>query len=155
VCRRDMAAGKVDTLELHRLLDAKASIVHVKEALTQKADRSSVQTLKASQCSHASLVDRLVLLEDELQRKAAAQVCAHVSCVRMLPGRPTVLRVCLALHKYSMQYSGLAAVLPAARGLLFGGWRAQMALEPMTGAWWMHCGWAAQSPRCRAGVLWL
>lgn len=75
---RKAAGGKIDSAEVHRLLAEKASVAHVKEALTQKADQRVVRLLQDAQEEGAAAADRLTVVENELHRKAAMQV--RTSC---------------------------------------------------------------------------
>lgn len=81
VCWRKAAACKIDSGEVHRLLEGKASVAHVKEALAQKADRRVVRSLQGAQQEGAAMADKIILVEDELHRKAAMQV--RTSCCVM------------------------------------------------------------------------
>lgn len=74
-CWRKAMACKVDSAELHRLLEGKACVTHVKEALARKADRRAVRSLQDAQQESAALADKVALVEGELHRKAAMQVC--------------------------------------------------------------------------------
>eukprot|EP00892_Ulva_mutabilis_P004442 jgi/Ulvmu1/236/UM001_0240.1 len=110
--RREMAAAKADTIEVHRLLESKACVAHVKEALAQKADRRLVQSLRAAQEQQGSVEDKLALLERDLHRKAALQdVC------KMMEAKASCNEVEAALRKLSSDVAGRADVGELRRAL--------------------------------------
>lgn len=71
---RQVAACKADLSDVHRLLEDKASIVHVKEALRQKADRRVVSMQQDTQQQCTDMVDKIDRLDKELQQKAESRV---------------------------------------------------------------------------------
>lgn len=72
--RRDAVNRKADHLDLHRLAEQKADVGHVREALQHKADRTTVDALKATQAVSSDLAGRIALIKDEMKGKACVKV---------------------------------------------------------------------------------
>jgi hypothetical protein len=72
--RQDSLSRKVDQFELHRVAEQKADIRHVREALQQKADRTAVDALKASQAVSTEVAGHIALLKEDLAGKASIKV---------------------------------------------------------------------------------
>ena len=75
-------------MELHRLAEQKADIGHVREALQHKADRTTVDALKATQAVSSDLAGRIALLKDDVKGKACMKVRSfhHRNLVTLLTG---------------------------------------------------------------------
>jgi hypothetical protein len=72
--RRDAVNRKADQVDLHTVAAQKAGIGHVREALQHKADRTTVDALKATQAVSSDLAGRIALLKDDLKGKACIKV---------------------------------------------------------------------------------